>query len=403
MDNSIFINYLSFVYNSTFLPIHYFEAGKLIATYPKWGFIPEFLLIYRNTMEAQGVALDYFSSENFLLFGTVRNPENGQDVILGPVSTVPITDELFHKIITEYGFDEEETDKMKEIFERTPLFSRVQFLNIIGLINRELNGEIVDILEYFNINKNMDLKVGENHSNSLIERKENENYHDTYYFEQEYYGYLERGDVDGIVEFFKSVPSFTEGTVASDSIRQAKNIFITTIALATRHAISGGLDIETAYQLSDSYIQQAEKMSDSSQISYLTGTAILDFTKRVSESKIPMGMSKDIFHAIQYISNHVNKEITVAEVASELGLDRSTLSKKFTRELGFNISSYIMRRKLEEAKSLLTYTDKTISEISEYLCFSTQAYFQNVFKKKYGMTPREYRFKHKIFLQSTFY
>ena len=403
MDNSIFINYLSFVYNSTFLPIHYFEAGKLIATYPKWGFIPEFLLIYRNTMEAQGVALDYFSSENFLLFGTVRNPENGQDVILGPVSTVPITDELFHKIITEYGFDEEETDKMKEIFERTPLFSRVQFLNIIGLINRELNGEIVDILEYFNINKNMDLKVGENHSNSLIERKENENYHDTYYFEQEYYGYLERGDVDGIVEFFKSVPSFTEGTVASDSIRQAKNIFIATIALATRHAISGGLDIETAYQLSDSYIQQAEKMSDSSQISYLTGTAILDFTKRVSESKIPMGMSKDIFHAIQYISNHVNKEITVAEVASELGLDRSTLSKKFTRELGFNISSYIMRRKLEEAKSLLTYTDKTISEISEYLCFSTQAYFQNVFKKKYGMTPREYRFKHKIFLQSTFY
>ena len=50
-----------------------------------------------------------------------------------------------------------------------------------------------------------------------------------------------------------------------------------------------------------------------------------------------------------------------------------------------------MRRKLEEAKSLLTYTDKTVSEISEYLCFSTQSYFQNVFKSKYGMTPKEYR------------
>ena len=50
-----------------------------------------------------------------------------------------------------------------------------------------------------------------------------------------------------------------------------------------------------------------------------------------------------------------------------------------------------MRRKLEEAKSLLIYTDKTISEISEYLCFSTQSYFQNVFKKKYGQTPKEFR------------
>ncbi|HBA68914.1 MAG TPA: hypothetical protein DCZ40_06105 [Lachnospiraceae bacterium] len=48
-------------------------------------------------------------------------------------------------------------------------------------------------------------------------------------------------------------------------------------------------------------------------------------------------------------------------------------------------------QKLEEAKSLLTYTDKPISEISNYLCFSSQAYFQNVFKKKYEITPNEYR------------
>ena len=42
-------------------------------------------------------------------------------------------------------------------------------------------------------------------------------------------------------------------------LRQAKNIFISSTALTTRHAIAGGLDIETAYQLSDSYIQEAEK------------------------------------------------------------------------------------------------------------------------------------------------
>ena len=52
---------------------------------------------------------------------------------------------------------------------------------------------------------------------------------------------------------------------------------------------------------------------------------------------------------------------------------------------------FIMRCKLEEAKSLLTYTDKSLSEISSYLCFSSQAYFQNVFKKKFGVTPNEYR------------
>ena len=56
-----------------------------------------------------------------------------------------------------------------------------------------------------------------------------------------------------------------------------------------------------------------------------------------------------------------------------------------------------MRCKLEEAKSLLTYSDKSLIEISNYLCFSSQSYFQNVFKKKYGMTPKQYRDQaHKI-------
>ncbi|WP_331491052.1 helix-turn-helix domain-containing protein [Schaedlerella arabinosiphila] len=55
------------------------------------------------------------------------------------------------------------------------------------------------------------------------------------------------------------------------------------------------------------------------------------------------------------------------------------------------MSDFIMRRKLEEGKSLLAYSEKSISEISEYLCFSSQSYFQNVFKKKYHMTPYEYR------------
>lgn len=59
--------------------------------------------------------------------------------------------------------------------------------------------------------------------------------------------------------------------------------------------------------------------------------------------------------------------------------------------MGFDLSTFIMRCKLEEAKSLLTYTNKSLSEISSYLCFSSQSYFQNVFKKKYGLTPKQYR------------
>ena len=81
----------------------------------------------------------------------------------------------------------------------------------------------------------------------------------------------------------------------------------------------------------------------------------------------------------------------MGDVAEHIGRSRSYLTNKFKKELGFDVSSFIMRCRLEEAKSLLTYSDKTLSEISTYLCFSSQSYFQNIFKKKYGITPLNYR------------
>ena len=93
----------------------------------------------------------------------------------------------------------------------------------------------------------------------------------------------------------------------------------------------------------------------------------------------------------------LNDPIQVTDVAEHIGRSRSYLSGRFKKELGFEIGGFIMRCKLEEAKSLLTYSDKSLIEISNYLCFSSQSYFQNVFKKKYGMTPKQYRDQaHKI-------
>ena len=60
----------------------------------------------------------------------------------------------------------------------------------------------------------------------------------------------------------------------------------------------------------------------------------------------------------------------------------------------FDISAFMMRCKLEEAKSLLMYSQQSITEISNYLCFSSQSYFTSVFRKKYGLTPKEYRLQH---------
>ncbi len=394
--------FLQLLYGSTYIPMHYFHHEKLIATFPSWVFLPDQLHYYLNYNESTTKNVDYYSVEDYLYIGIVKNNVNGESVIVGPIAPIALSSEQLQKLITTFALDNDRKTEIEEYFQRTPHFSMPQFYNILAIINLQINNEAIESLSYFNhLDEDKSTMIATHQTAALIERKENELYHDTYYFELEYNGYIERGDVQGLIQFFNAAPSFTEGNIANDSIRQAKNIFISAITLATRYAIRGGLDIETAYELSDSYIKEVENMSDASQITYLNSTAMIDYAKRVSDAKIPNGMSKDIHMAIQYISNHVNQHITVDQIARELAIDRSTLSKKFSKELGFHISDFIMRRKLEEAKSLLIYTEKTISEISEYLCFSSQAYFQNVFKKKYNLTPKEFRKQNKALVQST--
>ncbi|MDL2301569.1 AraC family transcriptional regulator [Lachnospiraceae bacterium OttesenSCG-928-D06] len=390
-DFSLFLNHL---YASTYIPMHHFKGNDIIEVFPNWAFMIDDMMIYKNATIQDRITFHYFVTEENLYIGIIRNKEIDEGVILGPISSVPLTADIIAGIATTYSNGEKNQTTIEEFFERTPVFSLNRFLHIMSLINKELNGELIDVIKkYENINSDIEESVNKSHSNSLMKRKEHEAYHNTYYFEQEYYSYVEKGDVAGLDSFLRTIPSITEGTVAPSLIRQAKNIFISSITLTTRKAIAGGLDIETAYELSDHYIQEVEKMSDSASITLLNNNAVFDFTRRVADAKIPQGMSQEIFNCIQYISNHVNQNISVKDIADTLNMDRSTLSKKFKRELSFNISDFIMRRKLEEAKSLLTYTDNTVSEISEYLCFSSQAYFQNVFKKKYGMTPREFRRK----------
>ena len=106
---------------------------------------------------------------------------------------------------------------------------------------------------------------------------------------------------------------------------------------------------------------------------------------------IPEGVTGEIYQCMDYIRSHTNEPISINDIARQIHRSSSYTMKHFKEELGMPISAYITKCRLEDAKRLLAYSDKSLAEISAYLCFSSQAYFQNVFKKQYGITPLQYR------------
>ena len=161
--------------------------------------------------------------------------------------------------------------------------------------------------------------------------------------------------------------------------------------LATRRAISSGVDTDEAFLLSDSYIQTAEKLKDPAAVQNLNFQMLLAFTQKVREKLIPKTSDETLQRAIHYVLQHINCPVTAAEVAEHVGFSRSYFSTYFKEQLGFTISAFILRCKLEEGKHLLQFTDKPLSVISNYLCFSSQSHFQTAFKKQYHITPLRFR------------
>ncbi len=100
---------------------------------------------------------------------------------------------------------------------------------------------------------------------------------------------------------------------------------------------------------------------------------------------------REIVRAAQFISKKYSEQITAEEIAAAAGYSPNYLSRKFRKSVGLGIHEYLVFIRLQAAALELVATDDSITEIAFRCGFSDSNYFKDAFKKKYGVTPREYR------------
>lgn len=104
--------------------------------------------------------------------------------------------------------------------------------------------------------------------------------------------------------------------------------------------------------------------------------------------------SPQIQRAIHYIGENLSLQLNIQDIADHVFLSISSLTKKFMVEVRMTIGAYITKSIMSEAERLLLTTDISLLTISEMLGFCDQAYFGRWFKKRFGVTPMQYRQKH---------
>lgn len=315
-------------------------------------------------------------------------------IVIGPIYTSEISGSVISDYARSNGLPPQSRERLLAASRQTPIYPYIEFTRLIAMIYHFIYREEMDtsLLATAGLSKDVIAFPIEAHTYQKG-RVYDENYvHATYAFEQVIWGCIREGKLEKLKRHLQTGTYGNVGPIGNnDPVRQQKNIFIVSAALATRAAIAGGLNPEIAYSLSDLYIQQVEAMKDVLPIMTLNEAMLYDFATRVSHRKNTRRYSKLVNACCDFIDEHVREDLGVSDVAAFTGYNADYVSKKFKEETGRSIGDYIKEAKVSEAKSLLRYSELSLAEISELLSFSSQSFFTATFKRLTGVTPGQYR------------
>lgn len=390
------INFMKAYYPDSNIPMYLFSDEKCIFCMPEQNELTYPPFQYLQELFSGSDRITHCTTEYGIMFCSLKvDSSENRHLVFGPVTTVPYSDSDLQHLYKGYMVSNDSRSNFNSFLRQIPCLSLSSLLKKCIFLNYCLHEEILSLEELTSVGQAVSESDVTSDASLLLEetyqKKENEQHNQTYILEEQLLRLVRTGDCEGFKRFAYSESNFHIGVTGSTALRQLKNNIIITTTLCTRAAIEGGLDYDTAYQLSDYFIQSSERLTSADRLTDLLGKVSYTFAEKVAQSKTPVSTDERMQKAIRYIQQNVNQHLTVGDVADYAGFSKSYFSAYFKKTLGFSVSAFILRCKLEEGRELLQYTDKSISTISEFLCFSSQSHFHTAFKKQFGITPSEYR------------
>lgn len=104
-----------------------------------------------------------------------------------------------------------------------------------------------------------------------------------------------------------------------------------------------------------------------------------------------MEQNKHVTDVIRYMQSHLDKNLTLEQLAETFDLSKSYLNAIFKKHTQHAPMDFYTNLKMKEACKLLKVTDLYIYEIAQRLGYKDQYYFSRIFKKVVGISPKEYK------------
>lgn len=214
---------------------------------------------------------------------------------------------------------------------------------------------------------------------------------DRYDLEKQMLRCIAAGDVDGASKLSDAFQPHVQFMVQTkDSIRSQKNMLIVINTLFRTAAQEGGVHPVYLDETSTKWTIRIENAVSQETLNTMSKKMIRSYCILVKNHSLSQ-YSPLVKKAVNYIHLNLSKPLTVSLISNEAGICTDYLTRLFKKELQMPIITYINKNRIEASLRLLNTTDLSIQDIGFMVGINDTSYFNKLFKKHIGVSPKQYR------------
>ena len=337
---------------------------------------------------------EFMCSYIFLLLPAVLEPHA---LLIGPYTTVSMSREMMMETAECFRVPARQFQQLAAYFEGIPIVeNEMPLFSMLTAFGEVLWGdsssfEVVDInTETVGVSKVLP-DEGESRAaeDTMLHMKMMEA---RYRFENELMDMVSHGQTHRAEVMLKGFAGGSFEERLTDTLRNLKNYLIICNTLLRKAAERGGVHPIHLDSVSANFAKKIESISDTQSGQELMVEMVRAYCLLVRKHSMKQ-YSPIVQKAVACIESDLTGDLSLSALALVLNVNASYLSTLFRKETGQTVTEYVNEKRMKEGAHLLRTTRLQIQTVAQHCGIPDVNYFSKVFKKKYGLTPKQFRDK----------
>lgn len=329
------------------------------------------------------------------IFLVLPGAPESRALLIGPYVTFELSRESMLEVAERYRISARLFPQLVEFYKSVPVMgNEMPLFSMITAFGEVLWGsaeafEVVDLNREYPGAAELFSKGDEEHGaeNTMLRMKLMET---RYEFENELMEMVSQGQTNRAEVMLAGFSGKNFEQRLSDSLRNLKNYTIICNTLLRKAAERGGVHPIHLDSVSSDFAQKIEAIPNVEKGQELMADMVRSYCRLVRKHSMKH-YSPPVQKAVACIESGLVNDLSLRALASTLNINASYLSALFKKETGQTVTEYVNERRMKAAAHMLHTTKLQVQTVAQHCGISDVNYFSKIFKKYYGITPKQFR------------